>query len=176
MSNEVVNYDPNVFYEELNRLGHDPQEYNRLLAKVIGDLQKQNIQWDNGVPYVFDPYTLKWVSTARPILVSSYYGRNQSSRYLKIGEVPSAEQQGFFVPRKAIVTGLWGKSRSVGNWILELRRNGSPITLASVVISGSFGSVIGLDVELNQDDWIQLYMNGTKVDYPIAGIELSWRL
>jgi len=178
MSNTEVNYDPKYLYEELNRLGNEPHEYNRLLSKIIAELRDGGglIQWDDGIPYIFDPLRLKWMSLSRSPQVASYYGQNQKRRYLKFGEVPSMGEQGWHVPRKAVVTGLWAKSRSVEKWYLELRRNGIPITLASVEINGSFGNSTTLDVDLEENDWIQLFMNGTKVDHPVACVELTWRL
>lgn len=176
MSNTTVNYDPKLFYEELNRLVNEPHEYNRLLARTIANFTQSMIQWQDGIPYILDPYRGKWVSFSRSPYVASYYGTNMSSRYLKFGEVASMSEQGLFIPKNAVVTGLWSKSRSTDNWILELRKNGSPITLASVDIVGSFGGVTTLDIDLDEGDWAQIFMNGAKVDHPVASLELTWRL
>jgi hypothetical protein len=166
----------NTFYEQLNDLIDQPHEYNRLISRAIGELYGTAIVWEDGVPYSRDPATGFFVSLARPIITAGMYGKNIKDTYLRIDGVPTMGEQGFLIPRKALCTGLWAKSRNADNWSLELRKNGVPISLATVNISGSFGQATGLIVTLEAGDRIQLFANGTKIDFPIAGIELSWRL
>jgi len=176
---EIQSPCPPDLFERLQESFHQPESYNHLLAKTLDHVCQivinGQINWVGGVPYSTDPLRGREISVNRVTLTSAYYGLNQSDRYLRIDGVTAAGSQGFLLPRKAIIAGLWAKSRSTGSWTIEARRNGSPITLASVVISSGFGSNDFIDVELIAGDFVQLFLSGTGVDHPIAAVEIAWR-
>lgn len=167
-------------YEQFNRLVDKPHEYNRLLSSVLQDLYNsisgQSIVWDSGVPYILDPLRQKFLSLTRAVITSGWYGNSIEDRYLRLDGVVTMGAQGFVLPRPATITGLWAKSRSNGSWNIEVRKNGIPITLASVSIAAGSGSNDTIDLNLDQGDWIQFYLDGTAVEHPIAAVELAWRL
>lgn len=167
-------------YEDLDRAIDKPHVYNRLISRVLQELQ-QNIQsssivWDHGTPYIFDPFRQKLLSLTRPVVTAGAYGNSIDHRYLRLEGVATMGEQGFLIPRPATIVGLWAKSRSQASWTLEVRKNGIPITLVSVSVTGSMGRDNDIDADLNEGDWIQFYINGTAVEHPIASCELSWRL
>lgn len=166
-----------TLFEDLVRNESHRFEYDRLLSEAIQTLAQggAGIQWIDGVPYITDPGRSKNISLNRPEYTAGYYGLNQSSRYLRLDGVTTSANSGILLPRDAVITGLWGKSRSTGNWSIEIRRNGNPITLVSVNVVGSVGSDPELDVDLDAGDFIQFYMVGSGVDHPIAGVEIAWR-
>lgn len=167
-------------YEQFNRLVDKPHEYNRLLSSILQELsvsiQSQSIVWDDGVPYIFDPLRQKFLSLTRAVTTGGYYGSSIHDRYLRLDGVTMMGAQGFLVPRDATITAMWAKSRSISSWSIEIRKNGLPITLASVPISLSSGYDDTIDIDLAKGDWIQLYLDGNDVEHPIAAVELAWRL
>lgn len=172
---------PPDLFERLCKRIHDPREYSQLIAEVLDLLcqrsSEQEITWQDGIPYIEDPYRKKFISTFRPNLTTGWYGLNQKNRYLRMaGGVTTGGNAGYLVPRKAVITGLWAKSRSNSPWAIEVRRNNNPITLASVNIIGSFGKDLLLDVDVDEGDFLQFYLAGTGVDHPIASMEMAWRL
>ena len=171
---------PDLFELLCDRI-HDPREYSHIIAEAIDLLcnrsAEQEITWLDGIPYIKDPTRDKFISTFRPNLTTGWYGKNQKNRYLRMaGGVTTAGSAGYLVPRKAVITGLWAKSRNNTPWVIEVRRNDSPITLASVNIVGSFGKDLLLDVDLDEGDYLQFFLSGTGVDHPIASMEMAWRL
>lgn len=134
------------------------------------------ITYVDGVPMVEDSSRSdKVLSLNRPMLAAGHFGNNAIDMYLKIaGAVPTMDESGHYLPRKATITGIWGKSKSTSSWIFEVRRNGVSSVLESVTITGGKGSEPNLDIDLDADDCLQFYLNGT-ADFPQAWIEIAWR-
>lgn len=170
-----------TLYEELDRAIDKPHVYNRLISRILQELQ-QSIQSsvvvhdDGGLSYTFDPLRQKYLSLTRVTMVAAAYGNSIDHRYLRLEGVATMGEQGFLIPRPATITGLWAKSRSKANWIIEVRKNGIPITLVSQPVTTSIGMDVSVDVDLEAGDWIQLYANGVAIEHPIACCELAWRL
>lgn len=171
--------DLKLLFEEFNRRIDKPIEFNHLLCSAIQDLYNliaaQQIQWHDGVPYILDVSRGKTLSTTRAIFTGGYYGLNQDSRYLRVDGVTTAVDQGLLITRDATITAMWAKSRSIGSWTHEVRRNGVPITLASVPVISSIGNDTTMSVDLDAGDILQFYMSGVGVDHPIVGVEIAWR-
>lgn len=170
----------NELFPRLDKAINDPHEYTHRLTAFLAEIaqlsQTTSFTYVDGVPYTFDPVREKYLSLSRAIFDSSFYGNNIINTYLRSGLVPTAGEQGFLLPRDATITALWGKSRSHGNWNLEIRKNGVPITVASVLISNAFGYDSNTDIDLNAGDWVQFYLNGTSVQHPIVACEIAWRI
>lgn len=166
-------------FEKLNQKIDKPIEYNHLLTSAIQELfdliTSSQIQWQDGVPYLQDPLRSKLISVPRPCFTASWPGLGVTNRYLRTDGVTTSSECGIFIPRDAVITGLWAKSRSVGNWIFEIRRNGIPITLASIPVNSGEGYDDTVDINVNQGDFLQFYLSGVNVDHPIGVVELAWR-
>ena len=162
-------------FEEFNRRIDKPIEFNHLLTGVIQQISQGSIVWVDGTPYIQDPVRGKALSLSRPVITSAYFGQNQSSRYLRMDGV-TASGNGFLAPRAGTITALWAKSRDASNWTIEIRRNDSPVVLASAPISGGWGKIDLLDVNFDEGDYLQLFMNGVAIDHPIACFEFAWRV
>ena len=154
------------------------ERYNQLLTRMLGDLATQigAVTWIAGVPYIYDPLRIKQISTQRQIYMSGCYGQNQSDRFLKIEGVTTISDQGILMPRYAVITGLFGKSRSSSAWAIEVKKNNNPTTLVALPVIGSAGSDMNLDVNLNVGDLVQIKMVGSGVDHPTVGLEIAWRI
>ena len=170
----MINF--NTLFEDLMKNESHREVYNAIIAQLIQGQIYQDIQWQDGMPYIPDPSRNKTISVPRAYFNAAYFGQNQEDRYLKVDGVATAGDQGILIPRDAVITGLFAKSRSTGNWQIQIKRNNNPIALASVNVNGSFGSDMQLDVNLNAGDWLQFYMVGSGVDHPIAGVEIAWRI
>lgn len=164
-------------FEDLMRNESHREQYNQILARWIQDMTSGLgvTQWVDGVAYIYDPIRSKQVSVNRQIYMAGYYGQNQSDRYLKIEGITTIDNHGVLMPRKALITGIFGKSRSGGNWIVEIKRNDDPTVLAQIQVDSTVGSEMNLDVELEEGDLMQIYMVGSGVDHPTVGVEIAWR-
>jgi hypothetical protein len=142
----------------------------RLDTVYIPDL----VQWYDGVPYMQDPLRNKMLSMARMNQDFSYRGLDQSSRYLKIGEVVGSAN-GYLMTRDATITALCARSRSSNNWSIEIRKNDVVTSLSTLSVVGGEGIADTLDVDVNAGDFVQLFINGSGIDHPLAFLELAWR-
>ena len=172
---------PPDFFERLQKAQHQPEDYNHLLARTIQELCNNiatgPVTWVGGIPYLKDPLRDKFISLHRPCINAGWFGLNVKDRYLRVaGGVTTAGGSGFLLPKKAVITGAWAKSRSVGAWTLEVRKNDSPITLVSVSIAGGSGSSMAIDIDTTAGDFLQIYLSGSGVEHPIAHVEVAWRL
>lgn len=167
-------------FKELNDRIDKPIEFNHILSMLIQDLDARstngNVVWEDGVPYIEDPSRSKTLSMSRPFVSFSRYGANLSMSYMKVGETVGAGDQGVLMPRKGTITSLVVKSRSNDNYFIEVRRNNSPSPICTVQVMGGVGISDQLDVDFEQFDNIQLFIQGSYVDHPIANLEWAWRL
>lgn len=173
-------YEVNNLLEELLRLQDSPYAYNNLIARLLNDLlaasQAQAIVYDGGVPYTLDPTRNKFLSLARPLYTSGAHGFGVTNRYLQMpGDVTTMGAAGVLIPRDATITAIAAKSRTTGGWLFEVRRNGVNMTVASQAVSAGQGSSPNLNIDLDAGDWLQFYVNGTNVGFPVATVELAWR-
>lgn len=162
-------------FEELNKRIDKPLDYNHILTSFLSSATTGAIVFIDGLGYYFDPVRGKYLAVSRTILSAGQFGQNQNSRYMRMSDVPMQAAQGFLLPRDATITGLWAKSRSTSAWSVEVRKNGAPITLVAVPISGGSGSDLTLNYDLNAGDVLQIFQSGSAIDHPIAGIEFAWR-
>lgn len=168
--------DWNTLKEQFDRLIDKPLDYNALLTKILQESNAQvTVVLIDGVPMIVDNIRGKTLSVARPVVQATLFGQNMSQRYLKIGEVPTQSSQGFILPRAATITGLWAKSRSLGNWTIEVRKNGLPVSLVGLAITGGQGLDPEVDFDLDAGDTLQVFANGASMSHIIAGVELAWR-
>lgn len=165
----------NKLFETLqNTDGSSVEHYNHVISKILGSLASQNIQWINGVSYLTDPLRGKLLSLSRLNQSFNYYGPNQESRYLKIGDVVSSAN-GLIMTRNATITALTAQSRSTNNWSLQIRKNDQTTPLHTLNVNAGTGIADTLDIDVNAGDFIQLFINGSSIDHPLAFIELAWR-
>lgn len=156
-----------------------PYDYNYILAKLLCRLLNAStastIEYVDGVPMNYDTLRDKILSLPRPVILSGAYGSGITDRYLKLSGVPSAGSQGYLLPRKATITGLWGNSRSTGLWTLEVRKNNSAITLANVTINGGSGTNAIVNIDVNVNDTLQIFARGNGIQHINAKVEIAWR-
>jgi len=153
---------------------------DKTLPEVIKSLNDklggngEEITWADGVAYALDPLRDKLLSISTFVQSFGYYGLNQSSRYLKIESVASSGN-GLILNRDATIVGLSTKARSDGNYQIEIRKN--DIMVPMFVLNANSGLSVNntLDLDVDLGDMIQLYLNGTEVDHPLAFIEIAWR-
>ena len=147
-----------------------------LLCKALHPTLSNLVEFVDGVPMLPDPNRGKTLSIARALVQAGTHGNNKSNQYLKMGgDIPGAGLQGMLLPRKATITGIWAKSRSTSSWTVEAHRNGVSLSLASALIVSGKGSATNVDIDLDSDDWLQIYASGSGIDHPIAAVEIAWR-
>jgi len=104
-------------------------------------------------------------------MVNTSFGRNNANttnQYLRgAGDTPS-NLNGFVLPFDAT---LVGKSMSedvnTQTWTAEVRRNDSVTILDSLTITNQYENHdYTNDIDFNEGDRVQVYLNGTSINYP----------
>lgn len=180
MAREITHFDRQKFFEQLQDNLDEPMIYNRLIALAINEaLRLPESELENLYPTVDDVMFLKdpardrYISVDRFRVTASEYGTNIKDRYLKVGRVPTAGDMGIVIPKSGIITKITAKSRSTESWNLEVRKNGVAITLVSLQIISSIGWATDIDVDVNEGDALQFFVDGTAA-YPIVNCEIAW--
>jgi len=170
---------PPDLFERLQATYHNPEHYNHTLARTLQELCNLVLVgghiFKDGLIFVKETSRDKFLSTNRACVTGGYYGQNIKDRYLRIEGVTTMALQGFLVARPGTITGISAKSRSTGAWDLEIRKNGSPITLVSTTITSGSGSDMNIDIDVDAGDYLQFYAAGSSIDHPIAMFELAYR-
>jgi len=165
----------NKLFETLQNVdGSSVENYNHIISKLFQSIVSGNFTWVNGVPYIDDPLRGKKLSLTRATQSFGYYGPNQDSRYLRLSEVTTSGN-GYMMMRDATITGLATRSRSPSAYQLEIRKNDNPNALYSLNANAGQGIADTLDIDLVAGDFVQIYLNGSSIDHPLAFLELAWR-
>jgi hypothetical protein len=169
------NGDLNKLFESLqNTDGSSQEHYNHIVSKLFGQIAGSQIFVFDTIAYILDPIRGKYLSTARINQEFSYYGQNQSSRYLKVGAVVSSGN-GFLVMRDACITGVCTRSRNNQTYQLQIRKNDQITSLHTLNANAGVGIADTLDIDLDKGDYVQLFIDGNSIDHPVAFLELAWR-
>lgn len=111
------------------------------------------------------------MKTLSVAMITADYGRNNqnvTNQYLELeGAVPS-NLNGFVLPFNATLVGIsMAEYLNTQTWTAEVRRNGVVTILDSLTITNQYSNhTYDSDTDLNEGDRIQLYLNGTSIDYP----------
>jgi len=85
---------------------------------------------------------------------------------------------GYKIPRNATITSITIQCQNnTGTSNFIIRRNNILTNLYSTSSSVSGLSVDNLDVDIDKDDWLQIYLNvvSGNINSPILILELAWR-
>lgn len=130
-----------------------------------------------GIQYNYDGTRAKWLSNERKFLVSGRNANNVTNAYINVVDGVVSSSTGYRLLRDATITGIWAQTEDIETWVFEVRRNGVVTVVASLSITASRGdSDPAVNVDVNADDEIQFYVNGTGIGRPVVGIELAWRI
>lgn len=166
-------------FRQLNDRIDKPIEYNHILSQLIQDLDDRtsnaNIMWIDGVPYINDPTRFKVLSMSRSNQAFSRKGSSLANCSLKVGETVTDGDQGVLMSRNGTITSLVVKSRSSNNFTVEIRKNNSSTPIGTLAVVMGQGVSDQLDIDFNQFDNIQLFIQGASIDHPIATLEWAWR-
>lgn len=174
-------FNKNKFFEELNSEISNQIKYNHLVAQIINEMwndqhqPESDFRFFDGIGYFQDESRGKWLSLFRDTITATAFGQAITDRYLKVGDVVTQGQQGVLMPRNGTLTTISGKSRSMQNWYLEVRKNGSQAPIVSQLISSGKGISPAINIDFQEGDWLQIFCDGNNVSNPIAKIELAWR-
>ena len=146
---------------------------------VAEDVGKFARQLDDNSVWMLTATTPAWVSigggaSGLDPLFSFSAGRNSSTVtnvYLRgPGRVPT-NLAGFVLPFNATIVSVTAATDTAESWTAEVRKNDSATVIASLVLSSQAkGKNNSLSVDVDADDEIQIYCNGTDISTPVVTV------
>jgi len=151
-----------------------------MLRDTIVRRQSQLTQDAHGIVLFYDNSRSKQLSITRESFSFGINHRNiSSSQWMQLTTRNRSNVTGYKIIRDATLTSISVQTQnSVENCAFYVRKNGVLTNITSITLIGQTSNVIDdLDVNVDKDDWIQIYLqvNSGNVDFPSLLLELAWR-
>lgn len=119
-------------------------------------------------PVYLDEVRSKTLSTS---IVTADFGSNSSTAtntYLELEGAVASNLNGFVLPFNATLVGIsMSENLNSQTWTAEVRSNGSATVLDSLTITNAYSNyTYSSDTNFSAGDRIQVYINGTSIEYP----------
>ena len=142
--------------------------------------QNQILKQDsNGLLQFYDVSRSRWLSVTRyNICFGLDHNNIEADRWFNMTGTVGSNTSGYRVPRDCIITCITVQAQNDADCVIVVRKNDNTSTITSITLLSETGKTLDdLDVELDADDWVQLFLQITSgnVDYPEVTIELAWR-
>lgn len=130
----------------------------------------------NGLLHAYDATRSKWLSVDR---VSVFWGRNSNNttdEYLRQNNGATSDNNGWRMIRNGTITAISVQCNADQTYTVEIRKNDSTTVIASLDVDNSQGNHDAtINVDFDEGDFLQCYLNGTSIDYPQVMLEIAWR-
>lgn len=95
---------------------------------------------------------------------------NTTNQYLRTFNGVPMNQTGVALPWDAtLIGGVAMGARNDQTWTIRLRKNDSATNIASLTVTNAYENhVTTADIDFDEGDRIQIYMEGTNINYPLA--------
>jgi hypothetical protein len=132
-----------------------------------------------GIMEFYDSTRNTFVSLARETVSFGIGHRGiVTSRYLYAAGKVQTKTTGYRLQRNAIITSLAVQTSNDASGTFTIRRNDSNTSLYDLTLFNEKGkSIDGLNILIDKDDWLQIYLNNVTIgiDFPVINLELAWR-
>lgn len=131
----------------------------------------------NNIMAVYDKTNSRnrWLGTYREYM--TYTGRDSAfntQEYARIGEFTS-NQAGARLMRNMTLTGISVQTNGSFTWNVRIRKNGVVTNLATLAVSAASGAQGEFNVDFNQGDSIEVFIDGTTINRPVIRLEFRER-
>jgi hypothetical protein len=141
--------------------------------------QHQLKQDSHGVLLFFDNSRSKFLSATRQTYKFGIDHRSISNdRWLYAVDKIVTNVTGYRIPRNATITAITIQSQNItGSTTFNIRRNDNPTNISSTALSAAGITSDDLNVDVDKDDWLQLFMSVSSgnISNPLFVLELAWR-
>ena len=157
--------------------GYAPIELTEQVTLPNIGLAGGQLSVKGGILYTYDSTRSKWLSVQRMFLTFGKKGKTKKQFLAFAGGELYSNNSGYRLARNATLVSIAGQLDSSGSCDIAVRKNDSPIDIATLGIVSTVGnSDTGLNVDLDTDDYIQSYLESTAgVEDPMVVIEIAWR-
>ena len=136
----------------------------------------------DGLLYAYDGTRNKWLSVDRNLIG---WGRNRSNagsdaplltQYLRQYNGAPSDLNGWRMIRDGTITAITVQSNADQTYTVEIRKNDDTDIETSLAVSNDQGKhVTTINVDFDEGEFLQCYLDASAVEYPQVLIEIAWR-
>ena len=144
-------------------------------------ITKSRLRQVNNILYLYDTIINNWISVEKRGITYSINHRNVSEeRWMHYSEIAS-NNNGYLVPRDAIINSITINSKNSTSAIFEIYRynttDGFVLLSTKTLLSNTQSINLNLNISVSSGNTIKvLYkeVNPNKIDWPVVNLELAW--
>lgn len=171
-----VNTDSPGAYVDINSTTNVPLRLRPNTSTPTGSANGEFFVASNGLLHAYDATRSKWLSVDR---FNVFWGRNNNEttdEYLRQINGAVSSNNGWRMIRNGTITAISVQGNTDQTYTIEIRKNDDVTVITSIMVDNSEGNHdITIDVDFNEGDFLQCYLNGTDIEYPQVMLEIAWR-
>jgi hypothetical protein len=183
----------NYFFKNLNTLFltcalafisiANAQEVRVIDNKGTINTIRELIVGTDGLLYAYDGTRIKWLSVDRNLIG---WGRNKinagsddplGTQYLRQYNGAPSDLNGWRMIRDGTITAITVQSNADQTYKVEIEKNNNTTAILTLLVANTeLGKhVTTINVDFDEGDFLQCYLDASAVQYPQVLIEIAWR-
>lgn len=171
-----INTDTPSAYVDINSTTNVPLRLRPNTATPTGTNSGEFFVANDGLLYAYDPTRTKWLSVDR---FNVFWGRNSANttnEYLRQINGAQSNNTGWRMIRNGTITAISVQGNANQTYTVQIRKNDTTTTVISITVNNSQGAhSTTINIDFDEGDFLQCFLNGTSIDYPQVMLEISWR-
>lgn len=141
-----------------------------------GSLSGQMFVANDGLLYAYDAVRTKWLSVDRTMFGWGRNSANTTDEYLRQYNGAFSINNGWRMIRDGTITAITVQTDAAESCTIEIRKNDTTTIISSLTLTNEEGRHDNtINVDFDEGDFLQCYLNGTDIDFPQVLIEIAWR-
>ena len=129
----------------------------------------------DGLLYAYDATRSKWLSVDRNTMGWGRNSGNTTNEYLRQFNGAQSNLNGWRMIRNGTITSISVQGNANQSYWIRIRKNDGNAPIVSFRVNGEGGHDNTVDVDFDEGDYLQCYLQGNSIDYPQVFIEVAWR-
>ena len=130
----------------------------------------------DGLLYTYDNLRTKWLSVDRNLIGWGRNSQNTTDEYLRQFNGAQSNLNGWRMIRDGTITAITAQCNANQTYTVEIRKNDSATVISSLAVSNAKGNHdTTININFEEGDFLQCYLNGNSIDYPQVLIEIAWK-
>jgi len=141
-----------------------------------GSLSGQMFVANDGLLYAYDAVRTKWLSVDRTMFGWGRNDANTTDEYLRQYNGALSNNNGWRMIRDGTITAITVQTDAAESCTIEIRKNDTTTIISSLTLTNEEGRHDNtINIDFNEGDFLQCFLNGTDIDFPQVLIEIAWR-
>ncbi|NER18612.1 hypothetical protein [Spongiivirga citrea] len=145
-------------------------------ATPAGSLSGQMFVANDGLLYAYDAVRTKWLSIDRTMFGWGRNDANTTDEYLRQYNGALSNNNGWRMIRDGTITAITVQTDAAESCTIEIRKNDTTTIVSSLTLTNEEGRHDNtINIDFNEGDFLQCFLNGTDINFPQVLIEIAWR-